>query len=69
MHKLSQSPLFALIAFLSDESDQHQRDGAIVLPYQKVIKKKILEKPQKPGSSETQVCLGSSEPFLSGPPI
>lgn len=46
MHKLTQSPLFALIAFLSDESDQHQRDGAIVLPYQKVIKKYLEKNPE-----------------------
>lgn len=66
IHKLSQRALFALITFLSDKSDQCQRDGAIILPYQKVIKI-FLQKSQKSDSSETQICLGSSEPFLNLP--
>lgn len=65
IHKLRQRSLFALIVFLSDKSDQCQSDGAIVLPYQKVIKN-FVEKPQKSDSFEAQLCLGN---FLNGPPI
>lgn len=63
MHKLTQSPLFALIAFLSDESDQHQRDGAIVLPYQKVIKKKFWKNPRSLAVLKPRFVWEAVNPF------